>query len=71
MDDLCRELLKDGIEIRKQSLQSRFNEGATLFMRTMVEYALSKKLGLDKEKIECKFGRIVIDDSTVFQLPVE
>jgi hypothetical protein len=71
LDDLCRELLKDGIEIRKQSLQSRFNEGATLFMRTMVEYALSKKLGLDKEKIECKFGRIVIDDSTVFQLPVE
>lgn len=71
LDDLCRELLKDGIEIRKQSLQSRFNEGATLFMRTMVEYALSKKLGLDKDKIECKFGRIVIDDSTVFQLPVE
>jgi len=71
LDDLCRELLKDGIEIRKQSLQSRFNEAGTFFMRAMVEHALSKKLGLDREKIECKFGRVVIDDSTVFQLPEE
>ena len=71
LDDLCRELLKDGIEIRKQSLQGRFNESAMLFMRAMVEHALSKKLGLDREKIECKFERVVIDDSTVFQLPGE
>jgi hypothetical protein len=40
-------------------------------MKKMVEYALSKKLGLDKECIECQFGRIVINDSTVFQLPEE
>ncbi|MDO9255193.1 MAG: transposase, partial [Bacteroidales bacterium] len=26
-------------------------------------------LGLDKQKIACRFGRIVINDSTVFQLP--
>jgi hypothetical protein len=38
-------------------------------MKKMVEHALSKKLALDKEKIACKFGRIVINDSTVFQLP--
>jgi hypothetical protein len=37
----------------------------------MVEHALSKKLGLDREKIECQFERVVIDDSTVFQLPEE
>jgi hypothetical protein len=71
LDDLCRELLKEGIEIRKQSLQDRFSKEATLFMREMVEHALSKKLGLEKKNIECKFGRIVINDSTVFQLPAE
>ena len=69
MDDLCRELHKDGIEIRKQSLQGRFNKPAADFMRAMVEHALSKKIGLDKQKLECRFGRIVINDSTVFQLP--
>jgi hypothetical protein len=37
----------------------------------MTEHALSKKLGLDKVKIDSKFERIVIDDSTVFQLPAE
>jgi len=71
LEDLCRELQKEGIKIRKQSLQERFNEPASNFMKKMVEHALSKKLGLDKESIECKFDRIVINDSTVFQLPEE
>lgn len=62
-------LYKDGIEIRKQSLQERYNKPVAGFMRAMVEHALSKKLGLDRQKIECRFGRIVINDSTVFQLP--
>lgn len=69
MEDLCRELQMEGVEIRKQSLQDRFNGSASNFMKKMVEHALSKKLALDKEKIACKFGRIVINDSTVFQLP--
>lgn len=71
LEDLCRELLKEDIKIRKQSLQERFNEPASNFMKQMVEHALSKKLELDKKGIECKFGRIVINDSTVFQLPEE
>ena len=71
LEDLCRELQKEGIEIRKQSLQERFNEPAANFMKKMVEHALSKKIGLNREKIACKFGRIVINDSTVFQLPEE
>jgi len=71
LEDLCRELQREGIKIRKQSLQERFNEPASNFMKKMVEYALSKKLGLDKGSIECQFGRIVINDSTVFQLPEE
>ena len=71
LEDLCRELQREGIKIRKQSLQERFNEPASNFMKKMVEHALSKKLGLDKESIECQFERIVINDSTVFQLPAE
>jgi hypothetical protein len=71
LEDLCRELQREGIQIRKQSLQERFNESASNFMKKIVEHALSKKLGLDKESIECQFGRIVINDSTVFQLPEE
>lgn len=71
VEDLCRELQKEGIKMRKQSLQERFNESASNFMKNMVEHALSKKLGLKKEGIECRFERIVINDSTVFQLPAE
>lgn len=71
LEDLCREIQKEGIEIRKQSLQERFNEPASDFMKQMVEHALSKKLELDKKGIECRFKRIIINDSTVFQLPQE
>lgn len=72
LEDLCREFQKEeGIKIRKQSLQERFNEPASNFMKKMVEHALSKRLELDKEGIECRFERIIINDSTVFQLPEE
>ncbi len=72
MEDLCRELeLTEGVHISKQSLQERFNTQATDFMKRMVEHALSKKLQLKKEAITCSFTRIVISDSTVFQLPAE
>lgn len=71
MEDLCRELQKEGIEIKKQSLQERFNEPAVNFMKQMVEHALSKKLRLDKNHIKSQFGRIIINDATSFQLPEE
>lgn len=69
LEDLCRELQREGIVIKKQSLQERFNDTASNFMQKLVEAALSKKLKLEGKKIECKFGRIIINDSTVFQLP--
>lgn len=72
MEDLCRELqLSEGIQITKQSLQERFNESASNFMKKMVEHALSRKLQLNGQSIACSFSRIVINDSTVFQLPAE
>lgn len=71
LEDLSRELQRKSINIRKQSLQGRFNESAVDFMKKMVEHALSMKLELDKKVIKCRFGRIIINDSTVFQLPAE
>ncbi len=71
VEDLCRELQKEGVEIRKQSLQERFNEPASNFMKKMVEHALSNKLEISSKKIACKFERIVVNDSTTFQLPEE
>lgn len=69
IEDLTRELQKDNIFIRKQSLQDRFNSYSSCFMKKMIEHALSKKLLLEKEKIKCQFNRIIINDSTSFQLP--
>jgi hypothetical protein len=69
LEDFCRELQMEGVKIRKQSLQERFNSSASNFMKKMVEHALSKKLGLDRESIVSPFTRIIINDATVFQLP--
>lgn len=40
-------------------------------MKTMVSYALAMKIGLTKQRIDCKFSRIIINDSTIFSLPPE
>jgi len=37
LENLCRELLKEDIKIRKQSLQDRFNKSASNFIKQMVE----------------------------------
>ena len=69
LEDYCREAFKEGISIRKQSLQERFNGYAADFMKSMVAYALSIKLRVNEVKKSSKFGRIIIGDSTVYQLP--
>lgn len=69
LEDYCREVYKDGISIRKQSFNERFNGYAVEFMKSMVAYALSIKLRVSEVKSGCKFGRIIIGDSTVYQLP--
>ena len=71
LEDYCKEAIKEGIKIRKQSLQERFNKYAVEFMKSMVAYALSVKLRVGEIKINFKFGRIIIGDSTVFQLPAD
>lgn len=69
VEDLSRELAFEDIMIKKQSLQDRFNDKAVNFVKRLVEESLSKKLILKKEVFKCKFERIIISDSTSFQLP--
>lgn len=69
LEDYCREVFKEGVSIRKQSFQERFNGYAVDFMKSMVAYALSIKLRFNEVKESSRFGRIIIGDSTSYQLP--
>lgn len=69
LQDYCKEVFKEGVIITKQSFSDRFNRCAVEFMKSMVAYALSIKLRVGGIKIDCDFKRIIIGDSTVFQLP--
>jgi hypothetical protein len=69
VEDLSSVLALENIPIKKQSLQDRFNSSASDFMKQLVSEALSKKLLFKKEALSCRFSRIIISDSTSFQLP--
>jgi hypothetical protein len=70
LNGLCGELIQQDIIISKQSLQERFNDQAVAFMKRIVSDALSKKLPTQKSFENLYFKRVIIGDSTVFQLPV-
>ena len=64
--------LKDryDIEIRKQSLQERFNQYALAFLKEALETMLRKQLRV-QSTVVCQrkvFNRILIKDSTCFQI---
>jgi len=69
LEGLCAELMREGTSITKQSLQDRFNDDASAFMEKMATRILSQKLDLPPIIPHPVFGRIIIGDSTVFQLP--
>lgn len=69
LEDISSELLNDGIEIKKQSIQDRFNPYAVEFMKEMLEEGLKRKLQLRSALEHAIFNRIIIEDSTSFQLP--
>jgi hypothetical protein len=69
LEELCNELFKTGKYIAKQSLQERFNDAAVCFMQQMVGKALSKKLNIEAGLQHPFFNRIIIGDSTQYQLP--
>jgi len=69
LEGLLAELIKEGVDIAKQSLQERFNDKASFFMERLLGDLLSQKLNLPAIIPHPDFKRIIIGDSTVFQLP--
>lgn len=70
LNALTTKLGLQGVPISKQGLDNRFNESAVTFMKELTDKVLSTKL--DRHEVldmAEKFNRIMIKDSTVFQLP--
>lgn len=72
LNELSIKLESEGVLISKQGIDNRFNESAVEFMKKLTCNVLSRKLDRD-ELLENAvfFNRIIVKDSTVFQLPAE
>jgi len=72
LNDLCIKLESEKIFISKQGVSKRFDDSAVEFMKEVTYSALAKKLNIKNElKDTSFFNRIIVKDSTVFQLPAE
>jgi hypothetical protein len=70
LNELSTKLGLQGISISKQGIDNRFNEAAVIFMKQLTDRVLMMKLQREQVLDSAKqFNRIMIKDSTVFQLP--
>jgi hypothetical protein len=70
LNELSTKLGLHGILVSKQGIDNRFNNAAAVFMQQLTDRALSAKIDRkDVLDLSVKFNRIMIKDSTVFQLP--
>jgi hypothetical protein len=70
LNELSAKLGIHGILVSKQGLDNRFNNAAAVFMQQLTDKVLAAKLDRkDVLDLSVKFNRIMIKDSTVFQLP--
>jgi hypothetical protein len=70
LNELSTKLGLQGISISKQGIDNRFNEAAVVFMKQLTDRVLMMKLQREQVLDSAKqFNRIMIKDSTVFQLP--
>jgi hypothetical protein len=72
LNDLGTELLKNfGIRLTKQSLDERFNIHGVTLMRKCFESVFEGILStnISHNRFSCGFNRIILRDSTSFQLP--
>ena len=69
--DLCGDLyVHHGLQVRKQSIQERFNERTVAFMKSILSMLLAHQLKpAVKEESLLFFNRIRVKDSTRFTLP--
>ena len=70
LNDMSIEILeKYKIHIKKQSLHERFNKNALNFLKLILEKILHQQISEDVKGVACQgFGRILIKDSTAFQI---
>jgi hypothetical protein len=69
LNDLSADLkLRHGVDISKQSLHERFNQSALVFLIVALEELLQKQLNFEICKEFQGFKRILIKDSTCFQV---
>lgn len=70
LNDLSVYLCQYGVNITKQGLSLRFNSKAVIFMKELVSQVLHMKFqDYQTIKQSSSFNRIMLKDSTVFQLP--
>ena len=71
LSDLCGDLYHScELDIRKQSIQARFNEKAVSFLKAVLSNLLKEEIPAIKPSLLLKgFGRIRVKDSTRFALP--
>jgi hypothetical protein len=71
LEDCCEVMMyRHGLSITRQSLHERFNANAVFFLKSVLETLLRRKFTFppDPDKIK-KYRRVLIKDSTCFQLP--
>lgn len=68
--DLCGDLYaQHGLQLRKQSMQERFNEHAVAFVKSVLRMVLENQLQCTVKESLSIFNRVRIKDSTRFTLP--
>lgn len=69
--DICGDLLtQHGVQLKKQSIQERFNERAVAFMKSILCKLMESQLNSTGQKGKSSlFNRVRIKDSTRFTLP--
>lgn len=70
LSDHCTDLLfEKGIELKKQSFDSKFNDRAVSFLKSIVSGLLSKTASNISSPLLSKFSAVFIQDATRFGLP--
>lgn len=69
LNDLCTDLyLRTGVKLTPQSLNSRFNSAAIIFLKSILEHIIKIQFGTKFNAIKTPFKRVLVKDSTCFQV---
>lgn len=69
LNQLCAMALDMGVKLCEQSLNERFNSKAVAFMKKLFEKAIALRFEQSELEVMKEFSQIMLEDSTVIQLP--